>query len=231
MKYVVFSDVHGNAYAFDAMMKKISNEETEGYLFCGDLTGHYYDSIKIYETIKRLPNFYAVRGNHDELYLNVMSCREKQNTAINKFGSSYMQTDKVVEKYLMSLPVTLTATIGNYRISMVHGSLDAPLDGRIYPDTPIEHMQLTSDFLFVGHTHYQMNRRHSGGCKIINPGSLGQPRDGKGFSFCIADFSTGEISWDCVNFDLSDLLSDINKRDSEKPYLSKVLLRNRGALS
>jgi hypothetical protein len=36
-----------------------------------------------------------------------------------------------------------------------------------------------------------MTSLHASNCQIINPGSLGQPRDGKGFSYFIIDFITG----------------------------------------
>jgi predicted phosphodiesterase len=49
------------------------------------------------------------------------------------------------------------------------------------------------DFMFPGHTHCRMQRAVNG-CRIVNSGSLGMPRDGKGRSYCLVDFSTGEVA-------------------------------------
>ena len=227
MKYAVFSDVHGNIYAFEAMMNALRCESIEGYLFCGDLTGYYYHAKKIIEEVRQLPNFIAVRGNHDELYLRALDDSSVQCRAVQKFGSSYASLDEETAQYIRTLPATLTMDIGNFRLVMLHGSPLSPLSGRIYPDSILDIPQLEFDFLFVGHTHYQMRRLHENNCKIVNPGSLGQPRDGKGFSYYIVDFLTGEVDCRRVDFDLSPLFGEIAERDSCALYLSDVLKRNR----
>jgi len=215
MRYALFSDIHGNFYAFEAMMNKLASKNIEGYLFCGDLTGYYYQAAKIVKIIKQLPNFYAVRGNHDQFFLETSINSIKQHTA----------EDIEVVEYIKSLPEVIAMKIGNFNISMLHGSPKSPLSGRIYPNTVLNIEPLPYDFLFIGHTHYQMIRLHAEKCRIINPGSLGQPRDGKGFSYCIVDFITGEVEYNCVNFDLSLLVTEIAEKDPENPYLFNVLKR------
>ena len=51
---------------------------------------------------------------------------------------------------------------------------------------------------------------------IINPGSLGQPRDGHGFSYCILDTETGGIDFKSVDIDIDKLLSLSEIIDGEK---------------
>ena len=227
MKYAVFSDIHGNAYAFEAMINSLHGEKIEGYLFCGDIVGYYYQAERIVEAFKQLPNFLAVRGNHDEMYLRALSDIESRNAAIEKYGSSYNKPDAFTTEYIQSLPEFITTNIGNFNIAMLHGSYSSPLSGRIYPDSPLDMLPLEYDFLFIGHTHYQMTRLCPKNCQIINPGSLGQPRDGKGFAYCIIDFIKGEIDRRFVDFDISPLFDEIAERDSGMPYLSDVLNRGR----
>lgn len=211
-------------------MSALRNEEIEGYLFCGDLTGYYYHAGEIIEVAKRLSNFYAVRGNHDELFLDALSDSAAKHEAVKKYGSSYQKLNAKIAEYIRTLPEVITLKIGNFNVAILHGSPTSPLSGRIYPDSLLDMPPLEYDFLFVGHTHYQMTRLHSKNCKckIVNPGSLGQPRDGKGFSYCIVDFITGEIERKRVSFDLSPLLTEISEKDSEMVYLIDVLNRNRG---
>ncbi|MDR2999884.1 MAG: metallophosphatase family protein [Fibromonadaceae bacterium] len=189
MKYALFSDVHGNFNVFEAMMNKLAHENIEGYLYCGDLAGYHYQTAEIVEVIKRLPNFYAVRGNHDQFFLDALSAQ---------MGRHIAKEDIELAEFIKTLPETITMRIGDFNISMLHGSPSSPLFGRIYPDSPLDIKPLDYDFLFVGHTHCQMTRLHAKNCKIINPGSLGYPRDGKGFSYCTVNFITGEIEHQSV---------------------------------
>jgi len=227
MKYAVFSDIHGNKYAFEAMLNDLRHVEIEGFLFCGDFTGYYYHAREIIEAVEKLTNFYAVRGNHDELLLRASVDGVSQHEAVQKFSSSYKTIDTYVVDYIHTLPKTRILNIGAFNILMLHGSPVSPLTGRIYPDSIIDMQPLEYDFLFIGNTHYQMIKIYEKNCKIVNPGSLGQPRDGKGFSYFIVDFVTGDIDRKIVDFDLTNLLADIAEKDSELPYLSSVLERYR----
>lgn len=228
MKYAIFSDIHGNIYALDAMMNSLQNDNIERYLFCGDIAGYYYYADKIVQTFKNLPNLHIVKGNHDALYVGSLTDKSVQQEAIEKYGSAYSNIDAEVAQYIKDLPETISLNIGGYRIVMLHGSPNSPLSGRIYSDTALDTTLPDCDFLFTGHTHYQMMRKHISNCTIINPGSLGQPRDGKGFSFCIADFSTGSVEHRTAKFDLSHLLEEIAEKDPDNAYLVDVLHRNRG---
>ncbi|MDR2580413.1 MAG: metallophosphatase family protein [Fibromonadaceae bacterium] len=190
MKYALFSDVHGNFAAFEAMMSKLAHESIEGYLYCGDLTSYHYQTTKIAEVIKGLPNFYAVLGNNDQFFLDTLNVQAEQHIT---------KEDIELAEFIKTLPEIITMEIGNFNFSMLHGSPSSPLFGRIYLDSPLDIGPLPYDFLFVGHTHCQMTRLHAN-CRIVNPGSLGQPRDGKGFSYCIVDFITGDIEYYTTSF-------------------------------
>lgn len=226
MKYALFSDIHGNIYAFEAMMNALCHEKIDGYLFCGDLTGYYYHSVQIMEAVRMLPNFHAVRGNHDSLFLEASTDKAVQREAAKKYGSSYNNLNVGVAEYIRTLPETATFRIGNFNAAILHGSPASPLCGRIYPDSKLDMPPPGIDFLFCGHTHYQMLRPFSANCMIVNPGSLGQPRDGNGFSYYIVDFTTGMIERRSVAFDLSPLFREIKKNDMDIPYLTDVLKRN-----
>jgi putative phosphoesterase len=229
MRYVLFSDIHGNYDALAAMIDELSNEKIDGYLFCGDLVGYYYSVFEIIDLFKKLPNFYAVKGNHDALYIEALLSNQKQQDAIKQFGSSYEILYYEVSDYLSTIPEIITKTFGNFTVTMIHGSPNDPLYGRIYPDTALDVSKQVCDFLLLGHTHYQLSRYYSN-CKLINPGSLGQPRDGKGFAYCIIDFITGLVSRHSIKFDLNPLFAQISKRDPNHPYLSSVLLPRRSCL-
>ncbi len=160
------------------------------------------------------------------LYLDAMSDSALRQTAVSKYGSSYKSPNCETAEYIRALPEVMHLQVGRFSVMLLHGSPIDPLYDRIYPDTPLEFLPLAYDFLFTGHTHYQMERTHPNACRIVNPGSLGQPRDGRGFSYCMVDFTTGEVERRRVEPDLTALYAQIAERDPQMPYLRDVLKRN-----
>lgn len=226
MKYAIFSDIHGNSHAFQTMLAQCLNQHVEGYLFCGDIMGYYYDSEEIFAAMATLPNLYAVRGNHDQLALDIAKGKADKEALAEKYSSAYIRPlSPSLQTYLEALPLAQILQIEGKLVYLAHGSPGDPLNGRIYPDTLLpKDWAVETDFVFLGHTHYQMERSKKE-TRIFNPGSLGQPRDGKGFAYATVDFSTGELERHTVSFPLVPLLEEIALWDPDKPYLREVLLR------
>ncbi len=80
----------------------------------------------------------------------------------------------------MSLPVNLDFDLDSLKIRAIHGSPQSFFD-YMYPDTPADKIgpwlaDLTCDYLFAGHTHVPMIMKQPK-LTVLNPGSVGQPRD------------------------------------------------------
>ena len=71
------------------------------------------------------------------------------------------------------------------------------------------------DYLILAHTHYRFLQK-VGKTTVINPGSLGQPRDKNGFSYCVLDTKTGSCTFKNVNPNISELLEEVQKKDGDK---------------
>ena len=228
MKYLIFSDLHGNADALTAMLSAIENISIDGYIFCGDLAGYYYDAHKIVEIFAMLRPLYSVKGNHDQLYCQVFRNQTDSKALIEKYGHSYAQIDPFVVRYIEQFSEKLEFNIQGYRALLVHGSPQDPLNGRIYPDTHLDREIIPAgfDFVFCGHTHYRMLQQ-IGYCNLINPGSLGQPRDGKGFSFAVLDCDRRTLSYRSVVINESSLIQKVELYDQENQYLKNILFRKR----
>lgn len=213
MRVAIFSDVHGNYIALQKFFY-----ETEGrvhfYIFCGDIVGYYNDLEPCIDLIRNKTNIYSVCGNHDRYY-----CREAGNPYyIKKYGSSYAQRISNENfDWLNCLPERLDITINSKRITVVHGGLGDYLEDRIYPDTVIT-KTIESDIVFCGHTHYRMSRM-SGKTHYVNVGSLGQPRDGKGYSYGVYDSLTNEIEFRNVDIDSDDILERLIKSESNSELI------------
>jgi predicted phosphodiesterase len=82
--------------------------------------------------------------------------------------------------YLARLPITLHLKLDGYDYYLVHGTPRDPLDEFLLDDAAQWERRLQgteAHFVCVGHTHKQF-AMHLNGCQLINPGSVGQPRDG-----------------------------------------------------
>lgn len=221
MRICLFSDVHGNMDAFRKMLDAESGQ-TDLFIFAGDIFGYFYDQKDVIDTIMSMDNLIAVKGNHESNYL---SGRDNEKM-LEEYGSSYrMEISDAQRKYLQKLPEHLEVSIGDKLFGIFHGGPNDYLEQRIYPDTLIGNQSVYSryEFLVSGHTHYQFIKK-IGSTTIINPGSLGQPRDGKGFSYCILNPENNECQFKSVNIDMQKLLSQVREIDGGRKvcqYLEK----------
>lgn len=227
MKYIIFSDIHGNIYALQAMLKQIKSINVDGFIFCGDIGGYYYEHQKIYEEFLKLKNLIAIRGNHDQLLIDNYNNKHELIKLSLRYGNTYLRkyTDNYM-KYISSLPIYREIRILDKSICIMHGGIKDYLNERIYPDSIINWESYNRhDIYFFGHTHYRMFRENKGKY-LINPGSLGQPRDGKAASYGIFDFQKMEYENFDVYYDKSKLYKQVySAKENIEDYLIEVLER------
>ena len=233
-RLAVLSDIHANWYALECVINTQKFKNCDKILFCGDAIGYYYQAKKTISYLKNNIDF-GIKGNHDEILNSFM---ENSGSVIDdytkKYGSGLKRAVKNISpddyRWLINLPETLEITIENKTIFISHGS---PLEknGYIYPDSPGEVIEsifsLNYNCVIFGHSHYQFffNKNNQ---KIINPGSVGQPRDKGGYAgWAILDINNDniDVSLQRTKYDTTGLLSDVKLFDSHNEYLSEVLLR------
>jgi len=194
MRTLIISDIHANLTALKAVLE--AAEPFDRVWCLGDVVGYGPDPNECIEVLRDLPNLACIKGNHDAAIL-----REIDIITFNfEARASLVWLDGVLKpenlKWLRSNPERLVFD----DVTIVHGSPRNPVWEYVMDlGTARENM---SDFdtriCLVGHTHipgvYQMegetqettkNRRIangkafkiSGTKAIINPGSVGQPRD------------------------------------------------------
>ncbi len=230
MKLCVFSDIHGNGPAFEAAAAQMRQVQADAYIFLGDLCGYYYDQLEILPVLKSIPNLLCVRGNHDQVFLDILQGNEDlRQIYATHYGSSMenlLAADfSELSVWIESLPVSLSGF--NEKIACYHGSPDDNLEGYIYPDTPAGSISQNCELLLLGHTHYKMNMRTEGQW-IVNPGSLGQPRDGGKPSFAVIDFHNHHVLFHEVNYDRTDFIRKLKSKKGTTPYMMDVLNRDWG---
>ena len=183
MRVGVISDVHGNRPAFEAVLSDMP--DVHAYVCAGDIVG--YNPWPA-ECIARIRDLEAptVLGNHDrEVARGGGFGFNSMATAGVKYAREVLEDDD--RDWLGALPTHRTEFGG--RVRMVHGHPNDP-DRYTYPDEFSARMIEGSgegdgedaadrhpDVLVLGHTHVQGHRVFEEGV-VMNPGSVGQPRDG-----------------------------------------------------
>ena len=177
MRILLLSDIHSNWSALQAI-----NETYDLCIFLGDLVDYGLEPTPCIDWVRKNCRF-AVRGNHD----HGMS----QNVIINgQSGFRYLTTvtrplnrqlvSEEDRRFLMSLPVTQSATIDDLRYFLCHATPRDPMDEYAPADPEFwarRLEQVDADIVCVGHTHMPF-ALEAGGKLVVNPGSVGLPRDG-----------------------------------------------------
>ena len=229
MLMVVCSDIHGNQYSFSAFQKKMDELQPDRIIFLGDVFGYYYGQEEIL-TFLRTSGYNCLLGNHDKFFLDLLEDYQKLDLLCRRYGSGYRYALETVSEeniaFLKTLHPEMTISERGLKIGFFHGSPTDPLNGRIYPDTPVEDISLYQrfDYLFLGHTHHKMIRQ-LGKTVVVNGGSLGQQRDGKGCSYVVFDTNNFHLSIETVEFDREKLAAEAAMRDPNLASLQEVLYR------
>lgn len=229
MKIAILSDIHGNNHTFFKAMALIESMNVEYIFFCGDFCGYYYGQNEIIEYMRNRENIICIIGNHDKLFLEYIN-DDVQNRVLSENKSFLLLSRRISKdnlKYLEALPSERTLIIDELKFGLFHGTPWSSIDEYCYPDYDFEKYKvLDYDYIFQGHTHYRMYKKVES-LKIINPGSLGQPRDYKCPSFVVIDTKADRVEFHDVHFDIEQLIREIkdNEEDEQPRYSIDVLRR------
>ncbi|MFH1369593.1 MAG: metallophosphoesterase family protein [Elusimicrobiota bacterium] len=230
MKIGIFSDIHGNIYAFNEVMNSLKNESCDLHVFLGDACGYYYYANEIIDVLRDMKNLVAVRGNHDDIFIKIIKNKEIEKEYTERYGKALSLLKNSISPknmdYLKKLPEK--ERISKYSICMYHGSPSNHLEGYVYPTNNLSFFKNISEkYVFLGHTHYPMNKT-TGAARFINPGSCGQPRDFDMPSYAVLNVETGEFKIKRVDYNKNALIEEILRHGENNKYLIKILNREIG---
>ncbi len=195
MRALVVSDIHSNLEAFDAVLADA--ERRGGYdtvWFLGDLVGYGADPGACIERLRGLPHI-AIAGNHDHAVTGKLDPDLFNGAARAAALWTAHALSKDEMTYLAGLPEVRTVD----DFTHVHGSLRDPVMEYLIsePAALATFALMATPFCLVGHSHYPIvwtENEHGADVAlldeteplmlsaeqrvIVNPGSVGQPRDG-----------------------------------------------------
>lgn len=204
MLVAVISDIHSNVHALRAVLQDAERAGVERFWFGGDAFGYYPWAGDTFELL-RLARPLAVRGNHDGWLI------DRGQAPANIAGEiADRNRQELGERcpaalaWLATLPVIRHFRCAGWEITLAHGTPEDPVEGRYYPDDQEAYGWLpqAGEIMILGQTHYPIMRGDGDHGLMLNPGSVGQPRDGDPMpSWALLDLATGAAELRRTSYD------------------------------
>jgi diadenosine tetraphosphatase ApaH/serine/threonine PP2A family protein phosphatase len=240
MRYAILADVHSNLAAFEAVLDDAGKRGGFDKIWClGDVVGYGPDP---HECIGRLRQFehVCIAGNHDWAAIGKMDTSEfNPVAALAAHWTAEQLTDDDID-YLQNLPLTVLE--GDF--TLVHGSPREPIWEYLLSTEAAQDnfAYFETAYCLVGHSHVPLIfeqvadeavYREFGedalklGEKrmIINPGGVGQPRDGDPrASYAIYDAEAQVIHHYRVEYDIPATQKKMAERGLPTPLIVRLSL-------
>lgn len=228
MRILVLADIHSNWPALAAIQ-----EPFDACLFVGDLVDYASDPVPCVDWIRKHAAV-SVRGNHDHAVAQRIPVVKK--TGLHRLAAAtrplhWKLLTPLHMKFLTRLPVTRKVTLDKKRFFLVHATPRDPFDEYLRDDKSAWEARLNgidADFILVGHTHIPFALQLDGPM-VINPGSVGQPRDGDPRA-AYAIIENGKVELRRVKYDIDATLKHMRESgiDAETLELAAAVLQTGG---
>ena len=138
--------------------------------------------------------------------------------------SAYKKLKKKHIDFIKGLPTSKKISIKGKKILLCHGS-PWNINEYIYPNRfnnfRKKFIKYKYDYIFLGHTHIPMVKK-IGNKKILNPGSVGQPRDkNPNAKWLFIDINNKKYEFKKTNFNKKKIYKQIRLYDNNKIKLTK----------
>lgn len=242
-RYLLISDIHANLTAFEAVLA--ATEGRSDRVIClGDVVGYGPDPNEVIDLVLRL-GIKTIRGNHDK------ACSGGDYSDFNPVARAAVdwtvhQLRPENLQWLQNLP---SGPLSEDGMIFVHGAIEDEDQYLFTADGAVRSLQLSpSPVAFFGHTHIQgafmqlqerietfrPSYRGTGAETalleldpaaryMINPGSIGQPRDGDpraGFAFFDTDRQT--IEFERIPYDISAVQERMEQAGLPEPLVLRL---------
>ena len=244
MRYLILSDIHSNLEAFEKCME-MAAEKYDQVLCLGDLVGYGPDPNAVIEGVRQAAHI-IIRGNHDKACAGITDAQDFNRYA--RLATLWTREQLKIDNlsFLLRLPSGPVAVNG---FQLVHGSPtdeDEYLFGRESALPALRNLSL--QVVFFGHTHLQggflltfkggfgrvQGFEAEDGCAfalplqdgtryLINPGSVGQPRDGDWrAAFAILDEERKQVEYYRASYDISKTQQKMQDAGLPEPLIRRL---------
>ncbi len=186
-KIAVFSDIHANLLALEAVLEDMDARGIENRYCLGDLVGYGTFPNEVIDIVRgyEIP---TVQGNYDQGVGNDSddcgcAYRTDEARALGRRSIAWTNARVAAQNkaYLRGLHAQIPLKLGDLDVLLVHGS-PRKINEYLFEDrraSSVERIfeQASVDVIICGHTHKPYHRIVSNG-QIVNDGSVGKPKDG-----------------------------------------------------
>jgi diadenosine tetraphosphatase ApaH/serine/threonine PP2A family protein phosphatase len=222
MRIVIAADIHANLEAFRAVLRHAEEDGSIDRLWCpGDIVGYGPDPKECIALVRSYP-FVAVAGNHDWAAAGKIRTTDFNAAAAEAAMWTSSQLGYQERRFLEQLPEV--AYEGDF--TLVHGSLRAPIWEYVLnmPTMEAQFRLMESPYSVIGHSHVAFLAEEGSDGRvwmsawkdgetvnlpearmIINPGGVGQPRDGDWrAAYALYDFDAQMVTLHRVEYDVTE---------------------------
>lgn len=231
MRILVVADLHSNWAALQAIPL-----EFDYCVVVGDLVDYGTDPLPCIDWVRRHADA-CVRGNHDHAVaqrVQAVGTSGYRRLAAATRPLHWELLDSSRLKYLARLPVTAYFRAQDCNLFLVHATPRDAMDEYLNADPEAWQQRLEgieADFVCVGHSHIPFHL-NLGRIQVVNPGSVGQPRDGDPrASYAIIE--DGQVTLHRLEYDVEACLNQMQTSNVPAwvPELSRLILSSGGDVS
>jgi putative phosphoesterase len=220
MRILLLADIHANWPALKAIQ-----EPFDECIFLGDLVDYGLEPSACIDWVRNHTT-HAIRGNHDHGVAQYVRVQGKNGFKYLTGVTREVTQERISSderRYLATLPISKRVTLDGVKFLLVHATPRDPLDEYSIADVDFWSRRLAdvdAQVICVGHTHHPYILE-VGDKLVINPGSVGQPRDGDPrLSYAIIENQRVELKR--IEYPVEDTVTNV--LESNLPEPAKALL-------
>lgn len=251
MRTAIISDIHGNLAALKVSLDHIAEQSVDSIICLGDVLGYGPSPVECVDLVAESCDW-CLMGNHDFAVLyeptNFNTAAEQASYWTREQFESEQDTARAKTRWELLGRLKVRVSFRNFLC--VHGSPRRPINEYIFPEdainSPVKMEQIFSRidrYCLVGHTHlpgvftdepdfyppgdldnnvYSFRDDEKA---IINPGSIGQPRDSDPrLSYALLDEEKSTVTFHRLEYDIQSVVQKIKATPELSDWLGDRLL-------
>jgi putative phosphoesterase len=233
MRLAFCSDIHGNAYALDAVLADINERNVDKIFVLGDLCYRGPEPQRSLNLVQSLTTD-VIKGNADVWVARGVNQGEVPDQALEMMNKErdwvYSNLNEESIEYLRNLPTELNIEVEGTKIHAFHATPDSLFEVVLSDEKEetliAKMMTQEADLYIYAHIHRPYIRYINGKC-VMNIGSVGLPFDGiRKSSYALVDVKENSFQTSIVrvDYDINQTIAQFQLSDyPNKEQLIKVL--------
>jgi len=233
LKILIVSDIHGNFFAFDTVRNQVPHDML---VCCGDVVVDFPYPEECIRALKEMTSHCCI-GNNDCFVAKDLTPSQHVKPPYLHYGAALDRTVELTQAlissesktFLQGLPREHRFSVDGIAFYLNHTGPDLPIYQYIHLDTPLTELlriyqDIQADIIVTGHTHIPYVKK-IGGRLLINPGSIGESRDGDTrASYAVFDTETGQVELGRMAYDTAQTIDRL--KELNFPNYSKFCLKH-----